>query len=229
MEVGSDASDDDSVQHLRQQQRRRIEDLAVDRRIENPDAVMEPCEEAWLERDVPLTLDNLKLNCTPSAVFRSMNQILPQPQVDSDTDDSDDEDQVAVTLSNVNQVANLGTNYANQEYTHLIGIITNVKMTNNVQITSYSRGGNQQNRRGNQQMLGNQRMTTLLDPNCGAGTNIFVVIEQRNGMVFSNDLSAVTKAKFVSDSYITLPIFTNKLVYPSHPSIHLSQALVRLY
>lgn len=245
---GSDASDDDSVPQIRQQQRRRIEDPAIDRRIlaaaanraaadnghvadaaigaadnghvanaaigaaaigaaangrvpnaangaavngrvENPDAVMDPAEEAWLERIGSLTFESMKLNCSQSSVYRYKTQLLPEPLVDSDPDDSDDDDQVAPTLSNVSHVASLGTNYENQEHTYLVGIIASVKMTSSVPITAYSRGGNQQNRGRNQQMNGVQRMATCVDPEGAAGNNVFVVIEQRsNGILFANDI-----------------------------------------
>ncbi len=232
---GSDASDDDSVPQIRQQQRRRIEDPAIDRRIlaaaanraaaanghnadaaigaaainaaanghvaddainaavngrvENPDAVMDPAEEAWIERTESLTFESMKLNCTQTSVYRYKNQLLPAPLVDSDSDDSDDDDQVAPTLSNVSHVASLGTNYENQEHTYLVGIIASVKMTSSVPITAYSRGGNQQNRGRNQQMNGVQRMATCVDPEGASGNNVFVVIEQRsNGILFANDI-----------------------------------------
>ena len=143
-------------------------------------------ELGWMSQNLPFRWDNLKLNCPENSMIPSKTSFEPPPPDSDDSDDSDDDEHMEVNLASLQQVVTYGTNYTEQRYTAVCAIILGIQLVNNVQVTSYQRGGNQ--RGGNRQNLTNQRMLTLLCPQSGAGSNTFVIIDARQStQLFRND------------------------------------------
>lgn len=158
------------------------------------DGLINQADESWMpkQRIVPI---NLRVNASETAQIRGIDQILNPPALDlggdDDSDSEDDDDDLGQpSFMNLSELTSRGTNYEGQFSAIIICYMTKIKLVNNIQVSQYQRGGNNQGNRRQQTVPGQQRIMTFICPHSPNGQNVFAMIQERSSTnLFSNDTS----------------------------------------